>query len=75
VSKLGKVTAEEVLDAAKGLAAYARPSHVEILPPGGMPLNRVAKTDYLALKKRAEEIISGLRERGGWDRADGKTLL
>lgn len=74
-SKEGSVTPEEVFEVAKGLAAYARPSHVEILSPGGMPLNRVVKTDYLNLKKRAEEIISNLRERGGWDRADGKKLL
>jgi fatty-acyl-CoA synthase len=74
VSERGKVTVEEIFEIGKGLAAYARPSHVEILPPGGMPLNRVAKTDYLILKKRAEEIVSSLRESGGWDRSHRNSL-
>jgi acyl-CoA synthetase (AMP-forming)/AMP-acid ligase II len=62
-----KVAAAEVHQACREIAAYARPTHVEIVPPGGLPLNRVAKTDYMALKARAEEIVRRLREEGGWD--------
>lgn len=61
------VTAAEVMEACKEIAAYARPSHVEILPPGEMPLNRVAKTDFMVLKERAAEIVKDLRSQGGWD--------
>lgn len=61
------LTAAEVLQACTGMASYARPSHVEVVPPGTLPLNRVAKTDYLALRERAREIVARLREQGGWD--------
>ena len=61
------VTAEEVMEACAGIASYARPSHVEVVPPGALPLNRVAKTDYLVLKERAREIVARLRAEGGWD--------
>jgi len=62
------VTAEQLTAHAKGLAAYMRPLHFEVIEPGGMPLNRVAKTDYVTLKERAVEAIAALREHGGWDR-------
>jgi fatty-acyl-CoA synthase len=61
------LTAREVLDASDGIASYARPSHVEILEPGALPLNRVAKTDYMALRERARELVERLRAEGGWD--------
>jgi acyl-CoA synthetase (AMP-forming)/AMP-acid ligase II len=61
------LAAAEVMEACAGMASYARPSHVEILPPGAIPLNRVAKTDYLALRVQAREIVARLREQGGWD--------
>jgi acyl-CoA synthetase (AMP-forming)/AMP-acid ligase II len=61
------LTAAEVMEACTGVASYARPSHVEILPPGAMPLNRVAKTDYLALRERARDLVARLREQGRWD--------
>ncbi|HET6440681.1 MAG TPA: class I adenylate-forming enzyme family protein [Anaeromyxobacter sp.] len=57
----------QVLEACEGVASYARPGHVEILPPGGIPLNRVAKTDYMALRDRSRVIVERLREQGGWD--------
>ena len=60
--------ADEVLTACKNMASFKRPSHVVILEPEGMPLNRVAKTDYVELKKRAGEIIEDLRSEGGWDK-------
>lgn len=61
------VTAEDVMRACDDIAAYARPSHVEILKPGEMPLNRVAKTDYMELKKRARAVVEKLRAAGRWD--------
>lgn len=62
------VTPQEVLAACAGIASYARPSHVEVLPSGALPLNRVAKTDYVALRERAREIVGELRRAGKWDR-------
>jgi fatty-acyl-CoA synthase len=62
------VTAEEVDELAKGMASYKRPSHVEILQPESMPLNRVSKTDYVTLKSKAKEIAEKLRAEGKWDR-------
>ena len=53
---------------AAGLASYMRPLHYVILEPGQLPLNRVAKTDYVELKARAEAEIKTLRQAGGWDR-------
>ncbi len=53
---------------AKDLAAYKRPTHVEILEPEQMPLNRVAKTDYMILKKMALKIVDELRAKGQWDK-------
>ena len=61
------VTAEQVMEACAKVASYARPSHVEVVPAGALPLNRVAKTDYLALRERAREIVARLRAEGGWD--------
>ena len=62
------VTSDEVVAACAGIASYARPSHVEVVESGALPLNRVAKTDYVALKERAQEIVDGLRRQGRWDR-------
>ncbi len=61
------LTTEDVKKAASEMAAYKRPSHYEILEPGGMPLNRVAKTDYVVLKERSKEIAAKLRQEGKWD--------
>jgi len=61
------VTPEDVMKSCDDIAAYSRPSHVEIVKPGDIPLNRVAKTDYLELKKKAKEIIEKLRSVGKWD--------
>ncbi len=61
------LTTEDVTKAASEMAAYKRPSHYEILEPGEMPLNRVAKTDYVALKERSKEIAAKLRQEGKWD--------
>jgi acyl-CoA synthetase (AMP-forming)/AMP-acid ligase II len=53
---------------ARGLASYMRPRHYVLLQPGEMPLNRVAKPDYLRLREMAEREIADLREKGKWDR-------
>ncbi len=57
----------EIDERLKDIAAYKRPSLIKIIPAGQMPLNRVAKTDYMVLKQRAEAIVNELRAQGGWD--------
>ncbi len=59
------VTPEEVHETAKGMASYKRPLHVEIISE--MPLNRVAKTDYVSLKDTADRRVDELRAAGKWD--------
>jgi fatty-acyl-CoA synthase len=51
---------------ARGLASYMRPHHYVLLEAGQMPLNRMAKADYLALRERAFEETEALKERGRW---------
>ena len=63
---------EEVYEASKEMASYKRPSHVVILEFNEMPLNRVNKTDYVALQQYAENEVKKLRDAGSWDRASGK---
>ena len=53
---------------AKGIASYMRPLHYVTLEAGGLPLNRVAKTDYVRLKEMAAEEVERLRAEGGWDK-------
>jgi hypothetical protein len=55
------------MEVCKEIASYARPSHVEILSAGEMPLNRVAKTDFMVLKDKAKDIVKKLRAEGKWD--------
>jgi len=62
------ITAADILDACKDISAYSRPSHVEIIKVGAMPLTRTAKTDYLVLKERAAELVKKLRLEGKWDK-------
>ena len=57
---------------ARSLASHMRPRHWIILEPGQMPLNRVAKPDYLRAQEMARQEIAQLRERGDWDGARGK---
>jgi len=59
------LTEKEVFNHCKGIAAYKRPSLVVFLDD--FPLNRVAKTDYVALKERVEKDIQEARAKGGWD--------
>jgi acyl-CoA synthetase (AMP-forming)/AMP-acid ligase II len=59
---------DELREHARGIAAYMRPHHFEILEPGTFPLNRVNKTDYVLLRATAAQLIAALRELGRWDR-------
>jgi acyl-CoA synthetase (AMP-forming)/AMP-acid ligase II len=52
---------------ARSLPSYMRPRHWIVLEPGKMPLNRVAKPDYLRALEMAREEIAELRARGEWD--------
>ena len=61
------LTRQQLDQHAKGIAAYMRPSHYVLLEPGTFPLNRVSKTDYVELAKRAETEVEILRSQGGWD--------
>ena len=63
-----ELTVAELEAHAEGIAAYMRPSHYVVLEPGQLPLNRVAKTDYVRLDEMAREEVSRLRAEGGWDR-------
>ncbi|MDP8225966.1 MAG: class I adenylate-forming enzyme family protein [Candidatus Lernaella stagnicola] len=63
-----ELTVEELVAHAKEVAGYMRPSLYLILEPGQMPLNRVAKTDYVELKSQANTAVEQARAAGGWDR-------
>jgi acyl-CoA synthetase (AMP-forming)/AMP-acid ligase II len=54
---------------ARSLPSYMRPRHWIILEAGQMPLNRVAKPDYLRAQEMARQEIAQLRARGEWDRS------
>ncbi len=64
------LTAAEVREHCRAMAAYKRPQHVEIWPPGqDFPLTRSTKVDKLALQHQAAGVIADLRAAGGWDAA------
>ena len=52
---------------ARSLPAYMRPRHWIVLESGTLPLNRVAKPDYLRAQQMALREIAHLRARGEWD--------
>jgi len=52
---------------ARSLPSHMRPRHWILLEPGQMPLNRVAKPDYLRAQELARGEIAQLRARGEWD--------
>ncbi len=64
-----ELTEAELKAHAKGIAAYMRPSLYVIMESGAMPLNRVAKTDYVRLKDQAGQEVAEARAGGGWDKA------
>jgi hypothetical protein len=51
---------------ARGLASYMRPHHYVLLETGAMPLNRVAKADYMVLRERAGREVEALISQGRW---------
>jgi fatty-acyl-CoA synthase len=59
------LTELEVMEHCKGMASYKRPSLVVFVDD--FPLNRVAKTDYVALRERTDSDIKEARAKGGWD--------
>jgi len=63
------LTLADLEEHAKGVAGYMRPSLYIILEAGQMPLNRVAKTDYVELKNQAKMKIEEERAAGRWDKA------
>jgi len=52
---------------ARSLPAYMRPRHWIVLESGSLPLNRVAKPDFLRAQQMACQEIAQLRARGEWD--------
>lgn len=62
-----ELTPTEIEQHATGIASFMRPLHYVILEPGGLPLNRVAKTDTVRLCELAKEEVARLRAAGGWD--------
>jgi len=68
-----ELTRQELDRHARTLASYMRPRHWIILEAGQMPLNRVAKPDYVRAQEMAREEIAALRERGEWDSGLVKT--
>ncbi len=52
---------------ARSLSAYMRPRHWIVLESGSLPLNRIAKPDYLRAQEMARQEIAQLRARGEWD--------
>jgi acyl-CoA synthetase (AMP-forming)/AMP-acid ligase II len=67
-----EVSRQELDRHARSLASYMRPRHWIILEAGQMPLNRVAKPDYVRAQEMARKEIAALRERGEWDSGLGK---
>ena len=51
---------------ARGLASYMRPHHYVLLDAGQMPLNRMAKADYLRYASARGAGVEALREQGRW---------
>lgn len=64
----GKIVSQARLEAhAQGIASYMRPTLYVLLEPGGLPLNRVGKSDYQRLKQMAAVEVERLRSLGQWD--------
>ena len=63
------LSVDELEAHARKIASYMRPSLYVILETGKMPLNRVAKTDYVLLKDQAGQQVARARTGGGWDKA------
>jgi len=65
-----ELTADQIMDHCKAIAAYKRPQHIEIWPHDKeFPLTRSAKVDKLHLAVLAEDVVERLRQAGRWDAA------
>ena len=66
--RLGVELSRRELDRhARELPTYMRPRHWIILEAGQIPLNRIAKPDYVRAQEMVREEIAQLRARGEWD--------
>jgi acyl-CoA synthetase (AMP-forming)/AMP-acid ligase II len=63
----GQPSRSRLEEHAQRLTSYMRPTHYVLLETGGMPLNRVGKTDYQRLKQLAADEVDRLRALGKWD--------
>ncbi len=52
---------------AQRMTSYMRPTHYVLLEAGGLPLNRIGKTDYQRLKQMSAAEVVRLRSLGQWD--------
>lgn len=70
IEKKAGVTLEvrELRRHARELPSYMHPLHYVLLEPGQLPLNRVAKTDYVLLSEMAKQEVARLRAAHKWDR-------
>jgi acyl-CoA synthetase (AMP-forming)/AMP-acid ligase II len=62
-----ELSLEELDRHARSLPTYMRPRHWIVLESGALPLNRIAKPDYLRAQEMARQEIAQLRARGEWD--------
>jgi acyl-CoA synthetase (AMP-forming)/AMP-acid ligase II len=62
-----ELSSKELDRHARSLPAYMRPRHWIVLESGSLPLNRVAKPDFLRAQEMACQEIAQLRARGEWD--------
>lgn len=66
--QVGREVSRAILEAhAQQIASYMRPTYYVLLEAGGLPLNRVGKSDYARLKQMAAAEVEQLRPLGHWD--------
>lgn len=62
------INSEEIMDHCKGIAAYKRPQHIELLDSeAAFPVNKNGKVDKVKLQEMAQEITVELRKQNKWD--------
>jgi acyl-CoA synthetase (AMP-forming)/AMP-acid ligase II len=61
-----KLSRSKLEQHAQRIASYMRPTHYVLLEAGGIPLNRVGKTDYQRLKLLAAAEVERLNSLGQW---------
>ncbi len=65
-----ELTVAELQRHGRGLASYMRPRHYVVLEAGYLPLTRVAKSDYMRLRKMAQREVDELIAKGQWSSAE-----